>query len=146
MLGSTPAAPSIAVPKFTIAEDGDAIAYKSEIWTAEDRILFSVAKARTPEGPSESRFNHGAGRPNSRHRVADAAFTPRLLRQFPRRFALSDMLRRIHEGVPWRAAQVEEPAFARSVATLSKRSVTDNASEIRNGGGTSGDASIRMLP
>jgi hypothetical protein len=48
------------MPKFTIAENGDATAHNDKIGFAEDRVLFAIPNSSSPKSLSKHPFNLGA--------------------------------------------------------------------------------------
>jgi hypothetical protein len=60
MLFAAAFAPPVSMPKFTIAENGDATAHNDKIGFAEDRVLFAIPNSSSPKSLSKHPFNLGA--------------------------------------------------------------------------------------
>jgi hypothetical protein len=53
VLSLPPLAPSIAMPEFTIAKNGNAMLHQNEVRPPENPILFSIPEASLPQGPAQ---------------------------------------------------------------------------------------------
>jgi hypothetical protein len=64
-------APSIAMPEFTIAKNGDTKADENKVRLSQDGILFAVPESGPPKRRCQPPFNYGAAGADAGHREMD---------------------------------------------------------------------------